>query len=141
MSSSSTTSSFSSSVKRQFVVRFVTTDGIVLDSNDYGRAFDNFMKQPQQQQQQQQRDTALGICAFYERELFIVDRTPSDDCSRLNVKDVVNLIKFTLKHLPDSGRLDDILIYLPKMTHQMMKEAVVQKTLRDVDDRIQILLV
>lgn len=130
------------------VVRFANTNGDILrDPKDpTAVTLDGF-------------DIKLGSCAYTESGLVIVDRTPVDETTRLWVRDIVSLIKFTRRtgvyrhHNAAQEAEEDVvececktteeevIVYLPRMSGNMIEEAEYQRLFYSVGENVQIVAV
>lgn len=117
--------------KHKLVVRFANTDGDILrDTKDL--VSDAVM------------NLKLGSCVYTESGLVIVDRTPTDETTRLWVRDIVNVIKYTRRiglhrnAAEDGPNYDiececkktdeeEVIVYLPRMSGNMIEEAEHQR--------------
>lgn len=123
--------------QHKLVVRFANTNGDILrDTKDLAPVtLDNV-------------NVKLGSCVYTESGLVIVDRTPTDETTRLWVRDIVNLIKYTrriglykrhhnaaedYRHHDDDIECEcktadeEVIIYLPRMSGNMIEEAEHQR--------------
>lgn len=98
---------------------------------------------------------------YTENGLVIVDRTPSDETTRLWVRDIIKLIKYTRRigvyrhHDDDSDDIDceckttsttiegeeEVVIYLPRMSANMIEEAEYQRLFQAVGKNIKLVAV
>lgn len=113
--------------RHKLAVRFANTDGdIIRDTDDPTPAtLDGF-------------DIKLGSCVYTESGLVIVDRTPTDETTRLWVNDIINLVKYTrrmgvYRRHPDGVDCEcktaeeEVIVYLPRMSRNMIEEAEHQR--------------
>lgn len=108
--------------RHRLVVTFADTDGRILRGDDEDSTLAT--------------DLNLGSCLYTESGLVVVDRTPTDETTRLWVRDIVNLIKYTRRtglYGPDGGTEcecgeAEVIVYLPRMSGDMIEEAEHQRS-------------
>lgn len=129
--------------QHKLVVRFANTVGDILqDTQDPTTVtLDGF------------DDIKLGSCVYTERGLVVVDRTPADETTRLWVRDIINLIKYTRRigvYRHQNAAKDDVVececktaeeevvVYLPRMSGNMIEEAEYQRLLYSVGENVKL---
>lgn len=127
--------------EHKLVVRFANTDGDILrDPKDLWAPPDAL----------DDVHLKLGSCVYTESGLIVVDRTPTDETTRLWVRDIVDVIKYTRSiglykrhhnaaedepnyHHDDGIECEcktaeeEVIVYLPRMSGNMIEEAEHQR--------------
>lgn len=132
--------------QHKLAVRFANTNGDILrDPNDQTTVtLDGF-------------DIKLGSCVYTESGLVIVDRTPADETTRLWVRDIISLIKYTrrtglYRHHNAAIEEDvvececktageEVIVYLPRMSGNMIEEAEHQRLFYSVSENVELVAV
>lgn len=133
--------------QHKLVVRFANTNGDILrDPNDSATVtLDGF-------------DIKLGSCVYTESGLVIVDRTPADETTRLWVRDIISLIKYTRRtgvyrhhnaakeeeHVVEcecKKSEEEVIVYLPRMSGNMIEEAEHQRLFYSISENVELVAV
>lgn len=133
--------------QHKLVVRFANTNGDILrDPKDPTTVtLDGF-------------DIKLGSCVYTESGLVIVDRTPADETTRLWVRDIISLIKYTRRRGVyrqhnavkeedvvececKSSADEEVLVYLPRMSGNMIEEAEYQRLFYSLSENVELVAI
>lgn len=132
--------------QHKLVVRFANTNGDILrDPEDQTTvSLDGF-------------DIKLGSCVYTESGLVIVDRTPADETTRLWVRDIISLIKYTRRtgvyshhnaakdedvvECECKTAVEEVTVYLPRMSGNMIEEAEHQRLFYSVGENVELVAV